>query len=234
MDDSYHANALYPLQDHILALINKLDLPFYLTGGTALSRHYLFHRYSDDLDLFVNEHSEFRALVKAIDICFHSNKVPYRTLTRSEDFVRLEIQTADQVVLKLDLVNDLVPHFGNFAISPELGKVDNVMNILSNKISAIPWLEIKDFADIIWIARKYQFNWETLITEAFEKDAWVNPLDLGRYFYELDARRFQQILWIKPVDTAILKTSCEMIANDVVRGCDNSLYFTGTSVNSEG
>ena len=27
-----------------------LALPFYLTGGTALSRHYFAHRYSDDLD----------------------------------------------------------------------------------------------------------------------------------------------------------------------------------------
>jgi predicted nucleotidyltransferase component of viral defense system len=230
MTENHYQNALYPLQNYILSLINKLDLPFYLTGGTALSRHYLFHRYSDDLDLFVNEHSEFRLLIDAIDRCFQHNKVDYRALSRSDDFVRMEIHSPEKLVLKLDLVNDLVPHFGDFALSPELGKVDNVMNILSNKISAIPRLEIKDFADIIWIARKYQFNWETLIKEAFEKDAWVNPLDLGRYFYELDERRFQQIRWIKPVDSTTMKSSCDQIANDIVRGWDNSLYSSGTTV----
>ncbi|MBW7858763.1 MAG: nucleotidyl transferase AbiEii/AbiGii toxin family protein [Leptonema sp. (in: Bacteria)] len=30
--------------------VSDLKLPFFLTGGTALSRFYLNHRYSDDLD----------------------------------------------------------------------------------------------------------------------------------------------------------------------------------------
>jgi len=93
MTENHYQNALYPLQNYILSLINKLDLPFYLTGGTALSRHYLFHRYSDDLDLFVNEHSEFRLLIDAIDRCFQHNKVDYRALSRSDDFVRMEIHS---------------------------------------------------------------------------------------------------------------------------------------------
>ncbi len=33
----------------------KLETPFYLTGGTALSRHYFNHRYSDDIVLFVTQ-----------------------------------------------------------------------------------------------------------------------------------------------------------------------------------
>jgi len=32
---------------------------FYLTGGTAVSRAYLQHRFSDDLDLFVNYDKRF-------------------------------------------------------------------------------------------------------------------------------------------------------------------------------
>lgn len=37
----------------------KLETPFYLTGGTALSRHYFNHRYSDDIVLFVNSNSNY-------------------------------------------------------------------------------------------------------------------------------------------------------------------------------
>jgi hypothetical protein len=37
-----------------LRVITACDTDFYLTGGTALSRVYLHHRFSDDLDLFVN------------------------------------------------------------------------------------------------------------------------------------------------------------------------------------
>jgi hypothetical protein len=39
--------------------VKKLNQPFYLTGGTALSRHYFNHRFSDDLDLFVNNDANF-------------------------------------------------------------------------------------------------------------------------------------------------------------------------------
>lgn len=45
---------LYKFQDQILKVIQQCDTEFYLTGGTALSRCYLDHRYSDDLDFFVN------------------------------------------------------------------------------------------------------------------------------------------------------------------------------------
>jgi len=37
-----------------------LNPGFYLTGGTALGRFYLNHRYSEDLDFFVNADPEFK------------------------------------------------------------------------------------------------------------------------------------------------------------------------------
>lgn len=223
MDNSFYHNTLYPLQDEILTLVRNLDLPFYLTGGTALSRHFLNHRYSDDLDLFVNSHPNFRDLIETLEAAFRSNQVSFQALTRSTDFVRLEVIGKDATPLKLDLVNDLVSHFGAFESSPSLGKVDNIFNILSNKISAIPRLEIKDFADVVCIAGKYRFNWETAIGEALQKDEWVNPLDLARYFFELDVTRFEQIRWIDPVSIGDIKKRCEQLADDIVRGSDNSL-----------
>jgi len=45
---------LYKAQNSILELMEKIDTPFYLTGGTALSRFYRNHRYSLDLDFLVN------------------------------------------------------------------------------------------------------------------------------------------------------------------------------------
>ena len=54
MDPSFYFEKFYRVQDHVLHLINALTTDFYLTGGTALSRGYLHHRFSDDLDLFVN------------------------------------------------------------------------------------------------------------------------------------------------------------------------------------
>lgn len=51
---------LYPLQDQILNLLSRVESDFYLTGGTALSRHYLNHRFSDDLDFFFNRSVNFK------------------------------------------------------------------------------------------------------------------------------------------------------------------------------
>ncbi len=50
---------LYPLQNEVLRILNELETGFYLTGGTASSRGYLNHRFSDDLDLFVNDDDRF-------------------------------------------------------------------------------------------------------------------------------------------------------------------------------
>ena len=66
MPELFYSDKLYPFMDmdKVLALIRQADTTFYLTGGTALGRHYLHHRHSDDLDLFVNAAGDFRDQVK--------------------------------------------------------------------------------------------------------------------------------------------------------------------------
>ena len=57
--DTYYEEILYPLQNGVLSTLAASRAPFYLTGGTALHRHYFGFRYSDDLDLFVNQDAGF-------------------------------------------------------------------------------------------------------------------------------------------------------------------------------
>ncbi|NLV20085.1 MAG: nucleotidyl transferase AbiEii/AbiGii toxin family protein [Bacteroidetes bacterium] len=57
---------LYLLQDKFLKWWADLGLPFYLTGGTALGRFYLNHRYSEDLDFFVNDDPLFLKYIQRI------------------------------------------------------------------------------------------------------------------------------------------------------------------------
>ena len=57
----YYQEELYPLQDSVLACVATVEAECYLTGGTALAREYLQHRYSDDLDFFWNDSPRFRA-----------------------------------------------------------------------------------------------------------------------------------------------------------------------------
>lgn len=223
IDNDFYINMLYPLQDKILTLITSLKTGFYLTGGTALSRNYLFHRFSDDIDLFVNNDSAFEEKVIQIEKSFKANNYPLEVAVKSETFARLLVSTTD-CILKIDLVNDLVPHFGEVIYSMILGNVDNVYNILSNKISALPRQEIKDFADIAFIARKYQFNWRQVIGEASEKDSWVNPIDVSRYFATTDTKLLALINWIEPANYNLLAKDLSIISDDILRGKDNSLF----------
>jgi len=55
---------LYSQQDKVLNLLAGRLGDFYLTGGTALGRFYLGHRYSDDLDFFVNDYPDFAEKTK--------------------------------------------------------------------------------------------------------------------------------------------------------------------------
>jgi len=50
MNDSqnFYIDSLYPFQDGVIRILRTLDTPFFLTGGTALARGYLGHRFSDD------------------------------------------------------------------------------------------------------------------------------------------------------------------------------------------
>ena len=68
MQEKYYQNKIYPLQDEVLRAIQDLNVDFYLTGGTVLSRCYLKHRHSDDLDFFVNDHPEFKPQCKRVTL----------------------------------------------------------------------------------------------------------------------------------------------------------------------
>ena len=55
LPSQYYEEKLYPLQDGVLNTLHQSDSDFFLTGGTALSRAYYNHRYSDDLDFFLSQ-----------------------------------------------------------------------------------------------------------------------------------------------------------------------------------
>lgn len=64
MPAEFYNKILYPLQDRVIPLFK--DTPFYLTGGTTLSRGYYNHRYSDDLDYFVNDRDDFEKIADRV------------------------------------------------------------------------------------------------------------------------------------------------------------------------
>jgi hypothetical protein len=142
MQKSYYQNILYPLQDKVLKLIGPLPVDFYLTGSTALSRVYLNHRYSDDLDFFVNRSNKFKTQVETVVKNLPHLDLKFEIIQADEEFARIFIYDA-RCSLKLDFISDVL-YRSEVPVSTTLYRLTDTMgNILSNKISALGRLSAK-------------------------------------------------------------------------------------------
>lgn len=223
MQEQFYYNKLYSFQDEVLKLIDLAETDFYLTGGTALSRVYLKHRYSDDLDFFVNNSNNFSVFVNKINnILKKQYKNNLEIITTADSFVRLHIKS-DEIILKIDLVNDIEYRYGKLKKWDKFSKIDNQFNILSNKISALPRYAEKDVVDILFLAYKFIFNWEEIIDDAQKKDIWVNAIDVSKMLDSFPKEKLSEVNWISSVNAEELIIDLKIIAKDILLGKDNSL-----------
>jgi len=158
-------NELYKLQDKVLSIVFEVENEFYLTGGTCLSRFYIERRYSDDLDFFTNDSSRFAFSVKRIKQVLKEN-FDLLVEVDSKNFIRFRIDNT----LQIDFVNDMVPRYKDVIITKENYIIDNVENILSNKITAIIGRDNpKDIFDLYLISNSYTIDWKEILQSAHEK-----------------------------------------------------------------
>lgn len=164
---------LTPLQEEVLpALFQEpwFRRHFYLTGGTALSAFYLFHRYSDDLDFFSHgvELAPIAPLMRSLS---KQLKKPVEAIQTSPGFQRYLVAGE----LKLDVVADVGWRFE----IPELidnFMVDNLKNIAVNKVTAILGrLDAKDYVDLYLLLTEQGFDIFELLELAQNKDAGLEP-----------------------------------------------------------
>jgi hypothetical protein len=201
MDQSFFLDKLYPFQDQVLHDLAGIDTGFYLSGGTALSRGYLDHRFSDDLDFFVNDDANFQLWAdRSIQTLSHSTKWTCQINQREDRYVRLNlVQT--EVNLKIEMINDVPSHIGESWIHPVLGRIDTAENILANKITAVLDREsAKDLADIWGLCCKKNYSLLDAITGAQGKAAGVFPVDLARVLCSVDRSDWQLVRWIEAPD----------------------------------
>ena len=222
MPENRFYSKLYAVQDKVLKLVQDENADFYLTGGTALSRGYLNHRYSDDLDFFMNQAPDFKLQVERVVGAFRQAGLELYTGTVSESFVRMTVRI-NQISIKVDFVNDVEYHYGEFKTADFFHKIDSWRNILSNKLCAISRLEPKDVADILFTSKNFQFYWPEIIEEAKEKDLWVDPLEVCRILDSFKINLFDTVKWAFPVDKAQLAREHTQMHDDLFYGKDNSL-----------
>ncbi len=196
MDRDYFLESLYPLQDHVLKQVSEAETEFYLSGGTGASRGYLDHRFSEDLDLFVNDNELFPLwcdrLLEAL------NAVSDWTLEvnqRADRFTRLTLWEGD-LTLKIELINDVPSRVGSVRPHPVLGRLDSAENIFANKISAlIGRSEPKDLADVWGFSALMKLPIQDAIQGAHGKAAGIFPADLARILCSVTSDDWSLIRW---------------------------------------
>lgn len=222
MLEAFYSGKLYPFMDRVLTLIRQAETTLYLTGGTALGRHYLHHRYSDDLDLFVNQVADFREQVERALELLRGGGVAFELGNAADTFVRI-LAREGETPLKIDFINDVAFHYGDFQEAPIFPRIDHWRNILYNKLCALSRREPKDMADILFMAKRFQFSWPELFGEARQKDLWVEPLEISRIIHEFPVDLLGAIKWVKPVDLGACATALKALHLDIFHGRSNSL-----------
>lgn len=187
---------------------------YFLTGGTALSGYYFFHRESIDLDLFTFEDIEIepiRQIFKDIADKEHLT-LDHRVATRDYHKFFLIGKTEE---LKIDLVKEQKVHFGDIKVFDKV-RVDSIENIGSNKITAIfNRTETKDFIDLYFILQKKLFTFAKLLNDAKKKDLGLAEFYLAHMLLEVgNLRNFPKML--VPFDADEMKSYFISLVNSLL------------------
>ena len=220
MADPVDYKELYLVQNDVLNMIFAGESIFYLTGGTCINRFYSEKRYSDDLDLFTSDNNLFRDYIRIIFNIFDEKKIIFQTVADSKDFVRINIKE----ILKVDFVNDRTYYYGRTVKSENGYYLDNTINMLANKLSAIIGRdEPKDIFDLFLLSTITEFNWNDIAEIARKKDLF--EYDILEYRLKTFPLVLLDKLSIKDQHfLPFIKANYYLMIDDIICGSNNRLF----------
>lgn len=173
----YYEDVLYPLQDRILAVAARYGDALVLTGGTALARLYLHHRYSDDLDLFSLEPKPGE-LGRAFANTLQAQGLIVEPVTEAVAFMRFLAGDGKQSI-QVDVAPDS-RRLEATEVSALGVRTHTLREIASNKIGAFEnRSEVKDAVDLYHLTRR--FSWAQLFADAETKRIPIAYEDLQHF-----------------------------------------------------
>src|SRR3989344_1169306 len=177
---------LTKLQEEVLRsfFTQPIGRSYFLTGGSALSGFYFYHRESIDLDLFTFETIEIEPVRQIFEAIATKNSLSLDHRVATEGYHKFFL-TGKKQELKIDLVREQKVHFGTIKTFGKI-RVDSVENIGSNKITAIfNRTEAKDFIDLYLILQKKLFTFAKLFQDAKKKDLGMNEFYFAHMLLEV-------------------------------------------------
>jgi hypothetical protein len=213
--------SLYRTQDWALAHIRKAEHELYLTGGTALSRGYYNHRYSEDLDFFASDSRDFvlwrDRCVDAIQKgCADTKGYSSDVLLREERLGRIVVH--GEADLKIEFVNDVPFRVGKPVRREDLGLLDTRENILANKISALVDRNMpKDIADVFWMCCRDDLDISDALTGTRGKAAGIFPPVVAKRLADATNAGVPEVFWVEPPPEDEFRDGLTALASELVR-----------------
>jgi hypothetical protein len=224
MQNNYYTQALYPLQDKVLRIIEQLPVSFYLTGNTALCRGYLNHRYSEELDFCLNADDNFQDQVNLIIDEFKFRSIDFELNLETQYLIEIWIKENEHL-LNLNFINDIKYRVGVPSNNPLFKSTDNIDNILSNKVLLLNNIDSSNFIDIFYISLNYQFNWAEVLRNAEQKNIWIDNNVIYNILENFPIGRIDEINWINETpDLSVFSNYLEIMCKDILDINSNSLF----------
>jgi hypothetical protein len=174
------------------------------------------------LDFFVNNDDDYAEQLKEIflnlkeDGFFWDVTVDFIS---TKAFTSFKVQwKKSETALKLDFVNDVTTHFGEFKKTKIFDKTDSIRNMLSNKLTALFRFAAKDVADIREIAFREAVDWKQAIQDAQHKEAGIDIPTVCDILQGIPESEFETVNWIKKPDWQVFRNDIEKIVFDMMSG----------------
>ena len=173
---------------------------FYFTGGTPLAAFYLYHRLSEDIDLFSEQEiylPSIRTFVRNAQKKLKAKSIDYRNFLGLHSF---QLFFANKITLKVDFNYYPFPRIERGMKYKNID-VDSAYDIAVNKVHTIAMKpRARDFLDIYFLIKDRGYHFADLLMKAKAKFDWhIDPVQLGSRL--LQARELADYpRMLKPID----------------------------------
>jgi len=210
---------LTPLQQVFLTRFFAYNVgqQFFLTGGTALAAFYLYHRLSEDVDLFTVDEGILDAAQDAMLTIGEDTGWKIGLQRLSPHFLRASLTRPDGESLKAELVQDVGEQFGEKQWCDGI-RVDSLVNIAANKVAAILGrADVKDFIDLYFLIRRIGYDFDKFLEMAKQKDLGLTEFYLAGMLRQIHTVKDLPVM-LKPVDLEMLGSFYNELADRLLEG----------------
>ncbi len=192
---------------------------FYLTGGGALTEFYLQHRLSEDIDLFTQNRSAWESIRDDLQIAAVGGglMLEFRESKSENEMHRAFLQVPGEQNLKIDIVRDAPPHFGEVNVQSDGVVVDSLENIAVGKLLALYGRAYpRDFVDVYFLLRS-GLQLEHLLELGKKKDPGLLEFYLAgmvRQIVNVQIKHLPEML--KPIDFDDMQRFFLKLADDLM------------------